>query len=487
MDKTNPKDSPPKPEAPDRRVPAEPPREERDRLPPGGERDRKGDPDAFGRMEQEGHEDEVPRDLPPVKPLKVIIIAAVLVVLLVVLFLLGYIPHRRRIAKLEAQSKRVQDAKPTVEVIHPKRTDAPIHLTLPGNAVPLQQTSLYPRANGYLKALYADIGDHVKQGQLLAEISTPEIDAQLVAAQANVQQQEANVTNAQTNYDLADATLKRYKGLFDTGGVTQQQLDEKQNAFNQAKGALDGARAAVASAQAEVQRLTALVGFEKIFAPFDGTVTARNFDVGALLNPTNTSPGQQLFDVERTDVLRVFISVPQVYATEIRTGQGAELTVRNYPRQPFHGEVARSAGALDPRTRTLRLQVNFPNPGGKLLGGMYGEVGLEVPRQTAELTIPTSAMIFNAEGTRVAVVDGQKTVHLRTITLGRDFGTEVEVADGLKGDEQIVANPGERLADDVEVQVTPAQDEGKSAQGGGRNARDAAAAPGEQKQEGSGK
>jgi RND family efflux transporter MFP subunit len=440
----------------------------------GGDDANKGDPDALGRMEEEGRPEGIPRDLKEASPWRVIIIAAVLLLLLIGLFLAGYIPHRVRLAKLQQQSAAVQNALPAVEVVLPQRSSASVRLDLPGNALPMQQTSIYPRANGYLQAFYVDIGDHVKQGQLIADIATPEIDAQLAGARANVQVAQANLFKAQTSYELADVTVKRYKGLFETGGVTQQQLDEQQNGYDSAKSALESAKGQLQSSQAQVQRLAALVGFEKIVAPFNGIITTRNFDIGALLNPANIGSNQQLFDVQRTDILRVFVSVPQVYSTGIHIGDAAKFAVRNYPGRMFDGRVARTAGALDPRTRTLLLEVDFPNPDGTLLAGMYGNVLLTIPRPTSQLIIPTSALVFNAKGLRVAVVDANKKVRFQNITVGRDFGTEVEVTSGLTGQEQIVANPGERLADGVQVNSRPAPDQGKQDQGGGRNGQDVA-------------
>jgi RND family efflux transporter MFP subunit len=476
----------PKDGRPDDRAAQRRPESDRPPVKPGApgreeQRDDRGrekeNPDAIGRMEEEGREEELPKDLPKVPTLRIVIIVAVLVVLLIGLFLAGYIPHRRQVARLEQKSKAVQDAKPAVEILQARRSGGDFRLQLPGNAIPLQQTSIYPRANGYLKKLYADIGDHVRAGELLAEIDTPEIDAQYAAAKANITQADANLLRAQKDHDLAEVTLQRYQGFFKDGGVTQQQLDQTKNGFNQAASALKGASAALESARAEEKRLSALVGFEKIFAPFDGVVAVRNFDVGALFNPSNTTPAQQIFEIDRTDILRVFVNVPQVYATEIQLGHAATFSVRNYTGHPFSGTVTRTAGAIDPRTRTLRMQIDFPNTDGKLLSGMYGQVTIEAPRQTPQLIVPTSALIFNAEGLRVAVVDGQHKIHFKTIVVGRDFGTEVEVLDGLTGDEQIVANPGERLAENVEVTTSPAPQDAKAAQSGGRNAQDAPGSP----------
>jgi RND family efflux transporter MFP subunit len=413
-------------------------------------------PDAIGRGEEEGRPDDLPKDLPKIPTGRIILVAILFLVLVIALFLAGYIPHHRANTKLAQRSAAIQTAKPIVEVAAPKRSDAAVALELPGDALPLQQASLYARSNGYLSKLYVDIGDHVTKGELLAEISAPEVDAQLAASRAALQQAEATEARAETDYNLANSTLQRYQGFFKSGGVTQQQLDERQTTFDQARANLKVAQAAVASAKADVQRLETLQGYEKVFAPFPGTITYRPYDVGALLNPASTGPGLELFDIARTDILRVFVNVPQNYATDVRTGQAGQLLVRNYPGQPFNGMVVRTAGAVDLRTRTLRIEVDFPNDNGRLLANIYGTVKLNVPRQTPQIIIPSSALIFDASGLRVAVLDEQKRIHFKKITVGRDFGTTVEVVEGLTGSEQVVANPGEKLAENVEVEVHPA-------------------------------
>jgi RND family efflux transporter MFP subunit len=417
-------------------------------------------PDAFGRGEEESHPDEIPKDLPEVPTGRIILLAVIFLILIAVLFVVGYIPHHRANVKLQQQSAAMQNAKPIVEVAKPKLSDAAVDLELPGDALALQQTSLYPRANGYLNKLYVDIGDRVKDGQLLAEIAAPEVDAQLAAAHAALQQAQANEARAQTDYGLAKATLDRYQGFFKSGGVTQQDLDVRQTNFNQADANLKASTASVASAKAEIQRLSSLQGYEKVYAPFPGTITYRPYDVGALLNPASTGPGLELFDIARTDILRVFVNVPQDYSTEIRTGQPAQFLVRNYAGDPFTGTVARTAGAIDLRTRTLRIEIDFPNGDGRLFAGMYGTIKINVPRRTPQIIIPSSALVFDASGLRVAVIDDQHRAHFKTVVVGRDFGTTVEVAQGLSASDQVVDNPGEKIADNVEVEIHSAPNNG---------------------------
>jgi RND family efflux transporter MFP subunit len=264
-------------------------------------------------------------------------------------------------------------------------------------------------------------------------------------------QSQAQQTKAQDDLELAQATFKRYEAFSKTGGVTQQQFDEKQAALTQAQSVLAAATANVKAADANVQRLAALQGFEKVFAPFSGTITARNYDLGALMTPGGT-PGRELFRIADVSTLRVFVNVPQTYVTALRTGQEAFLAVRNYPGKEFTGSITRTAGALDPATRTLSYEIDVPNPQGTLFSGMYATARLQVHDAQPPLVVPTSALVFDSAGTRVWVVQDGK-VFPRKVDLGRDFGTQTEVASGLTGNEEIVTNPGERLAEGADVQL----------------------------------
>jgi RND family efflux transporter MFP subunit len=280
----------------------------------------------------------------------------------------------------------------------------------------------------------------VKKGDVIAVISAPDTDADLEQAKANLNQQE-------TSYQLAVATEDRYRGLISVQGVTQQQLDQFHSTREQAK-------ANVGATAASVDRLKALVGFEKIIAPFDGVVTTRNYDVGALISATNIAPGQELFDLAEDDKLRVFVNIPQAYALLVKFNQPASLAFeRNYPGRLFQGVVARSSGSLDPVTRTLHTEVDFNNddPDHHIFPGMYGEVVFHIQRDHPVLTVPTSALLFEADGKQVAIVNSSNKIHFQKIVPGRDFGTEIEVIDGLKGDENIVANPSEQLTEGLAV------------------------------------
>jgi len=383
-----------------------------------------------------------------------VLLALAFVALLGGLFLLGWWPGRQREAVLQEDAREQASAPLLVRTARPTRQATAVPLDLPGATVAMQDTALYPRTNGYLAKLLVDIGDHVKTGQLLAVIATPEVDAQLSQARATQRLQQAQVERFQTDLALAQKTLERYQGLAQTGGVTKQILDERRNARDQAQAALASGQAAVAAADADTQRLTALQDFEKVVAPFDGTITARNYDLGALLSASNTSPGAELFHLVATDTLRVFADVPQFAALWVKPGDTAQLTVTNYPGWTFTGKVVRYTEALDPATRTLRFELHFPNTDAKhaLYPGMYGQVRFDLRQDHLPLTVPSSALLANAQGIKVAVVrDG--VVAYQPVKLGRDFGTIIEVVDGLTGQEQVILNPNERLSEGIAVQI----------------------------------
>jgi RND family efflux transporter MFP subunit len=403
----------------------------------------------------------------PVTPAKtrvVALAALAAIALLAGAFALGLAPRRARLEKL-ARAAAERDERPRVEIEKPRRIPAPPELRLPGDVRAMQQTVLGARAVGYLKSLHADLGDHVEAGQLLAVIDTPEVDAQLVRARADVTLAKAAVVKAQRDLDLATSTLERWSGFAEKGGVTPQDLDEKRSAKAQAAAALEAADASVAAAEAEANRLAVLQQFEKVTAPFAGTITARDLDVGALVVGDLNGRGRELFRLEQVDVVRVFVDVPQPDATSIRIGGTAVVTVRNYPGREFTGKVTRNAGALDPATRTLRCQVEVENKEGLLLPGMYGEVRIAVTSDHALLTIPSSAFVFDADGTHVWVVENGRSQR-KEVAVGVDFGTALEVVRGLTGDEDVITNPGERLGDGVEVAAAAAaaRNAGRSAQ-----------------------
>jgi RND family efflux transporter MFP subunit len=402
--------------------------------------------------EPRADEHATPADLPTVRTWAVIVAGVVVIAAFVGLFVIGWIPRERRLAMLNHESQELHDFLPQVRVAQPTRAAGAVNVLLPADTSAWQQTAIFPQANGYLVKQLVDIGDSVKAGQLLAVISMPEVDAQILQAKADVTQAEANLKRMQDNNALAQATLKRYQDFFKTGGITRQQLDQYHTAATQAQADLSGADASLQASKANLQRLAALQSYENVTAPFAGTITARNYDLGALMSASNTAPGKELFDLANTSVLRVFVDVDQSYVTSAKVGDPAAIEVRNYPGRQFPGAIARTAGALNPATRKMRYEIDVPNKNNLLYPGMYAEAILKINQQRPSILVPTSALIFDAAGTRLWIVRGN-TAHDRKVTVGRDFGTQIEITSGLEGDEQIVTNPGGQLTDGMKVDV----------------------------------
>jgi len=410
----------------------------------------------------EHHEEEIPKNLRRPHFLTVAAATLLFLALLAGLFVLGWAPHERQ-QKLAADDAGAADgAIPIVAVTSPKRSVGMHEIVLPCDIRPAQETLIFPRATGYLKKLNVDIQDHVQAGQLLAEIDTPEVDAQLEQARAALAQAKADVDKAKADLELAQRTLTRYLTV-NTSSVAQQERDEKLAARDQAQAGVAQVQASVVAAEANVQRLVVLQGFEKITAPFAGVITARNYDLGTLISASSGGSGagggaggggagRELFRLTQSDTLRVYVNMPQGESSDVKPGQKATLTVRNFPNHPFEGKVARLAGALDPSSRTMPFELHFDNPGNLLFAGMYGQVALEVSEPAPALLVPTSSLVFNAGGTQVALVRDGK-IHFQSVAVGRDFGTELEVPSGLTTDDRVITNPGERLAEGVQVQV----------------------------------
>lgn len=378
--------------------------------------------------------------LPELRPHTLRRVLVTVLAVFAVLFVVGFLLHHGRVAKRDAMAREFRDQPPIVLVVQPKESKATFNLVLPADVRAYAATALYARTNGYLASWKYDINDRVKKGDVLAVISAPDTDAQL-------EQAEAQLDQARTSHQLATVTDERYRGLIPIQGVTQEQLDQFRTNREQAL-------ATVQSAAATVDRLKALVGFEKIVAPFDGVVTVRTYDVGALISSSNIGAGQELFDVAEDDRLRVFVNVPQPYVELIQYGKPVQLALeRNFPGHRFAGVIARSAGTLDPVTRTLRTELDFPNTDPKfhLLPGMYAEALFTIDRPHPVLTIPTSAFLFEAEGTEVALVGPGNRIHYQKIAVGTDFGTSMEVLSGLGAKDRIVANPGEQIAEGMVV------------------------------------
>ena len=407
-----------------------------------------------------GHGDAegVPPDLRTAGSGTVIGMVGLFALLLAGLFLVGIVPSRREEHKTRADAAARAQAKPRVQWLHPIVSTGEKDVTLPCDVSAYQQTAIYTRTNGYLKQWNYDIGQHVDKGKVMAVIETPEVDAQLAQSKATLEQNKANVIKAQADLDLARITLERYvdSQKSSPGSVTKEQIDQERGAYEDAEAALKQVQASVTQAEANVQQLQVTVDFERVMAPFSGTVTARNYDVGALLSPNVTTAGSEIFDVAETDKLRAFVNVPQGYANNVKRGQKAFLSVRNFPDRPFEGTVTLTSGALDPNTRTLRVQIDFANPKGELFAGEYGQLKLPVTPQVPVTVIRSSSLLFNAAGTEVATLDADDKVHVKTITLGRDLGTELEVTGGLVAADRVIINPGERTAEGSQVQAAEA-------------------------------
>jgi RND family efflux transporter MFP subunit len=329
-------------------------------------------------------------------------------------------------------------AVPAVEVFHPKGGAPDVKLMLPGNTQPLNDTAIYARTNGYLKRWYFDIGAHVKRGDLLAEIETPEIDEQL-------RQARADLTNAEATLKLASLTADRKESLLKTGFAPVQDRDN-------AVGALDVAKAMVQARQAAVSQLQQMQSFERVEAPFDGIVTARAVDVGALIAPGGASSARELFHLVAIDWLRIYVSVPENYSPAMHVGAVATVTLDEFPGEKFEGNLVRTSNAIDQASRTLLVEIDVSNKDGKLLPGSYVHVLFSIPTSGKAVTIPANALLFRKEGLQVGVVRDNK-VELVPVKIGHDFGDSVEVVSGIQATDQVVANPADSLVGGTTVVV----------------------------------
>ena len=349
-------------------------------------------------------------------------------------------------SRVKAQSalraETVQAAIPAVSVVSPKRTAPADEIILPGNVQPFITSPIYARTNGYLKKWYFDIGAHVKQGQLLAVIETPEVDQQL-------EQARSNLLTAQANLELASITKTRYQGLLKSNAVSQQDVDNAVGTYN--------ANAAIVEAgKAAVQQYSALVSFEKVYAPFDGVITARNTDIGDLINSGSSSNVKtDLFHIAQPGKLRVYVNVPEEYSQGIKSGMTAELSLAEFPGRKFQGQLVRTASAINMTTRTLLIEIDVDNPTGTLLSGSYAEVHLAVPTHASTFLVPVNALLFRTEGLRVGIVRDGKVV-LSAVTPGHDFGSQIEIVSGLNPDDQIIVNPPDSIVSGQQVQIVQA-------------------------------
>ncbi|HRI64036.1 MAG TPA: efflux RND transporter periplasmic adaptor subunit [Polyangium sp.] len=381
---------------------------------------------------------------------KQVVVAAMAVVLVLGgLFAAAYLPRRSAQAALEA-SVKAADATPRVEVISPKATSSDSSLVLPGSIRPLEETVIYPRVSGYVRKWNADIGDKVVEGQVLAEIDAPELDQDLLRANAEVTQAKANLTRAEATRDLSKSNMLRYEKLTPEGVASQQELEQRQGQARVDEAGVTVARAAVTAAAANIQRLREQKGFTKIVAPFSGTIISRSVERGALVSPGNATP---LFRIATTDPVRVLIDVPQDVAPSVKVGAQAQIAVREFAGKTFVGRVARASGALDAATRTMNTEVQVPNTDGQLLAGMYASVSLTMPMPHRVFEVPATALFNDAKGLRVAVVDAENTIRMVPITIERDTGATIQVSIGLDGHERVVKLANVQLAEGAKVEI----------------------------------
>jgi RND family efflux transporter MFP subunit len=363
---------------------------------------------------------------------RLLIIGGIVIALLLAV---GTIPRLTRHDELQART-RAAEAAPLVTVVAVHTAPAGSELLLPGTVQAMREASLYSRSSGFVRRFHADIGARVRQGQLLAEIETPEVDQELASARASLGQVRAA-------YSLARTSLDRWQAMVKDSAATRQELDERQAAFN-------AAAANVAAAEATSRRLQEMQSFGRVVAPFTGTVTARNVEVGQLVSPAQGA--RPLFVLAQADTGRVMINVPEGAAAQVHAGATAQVIVRGLGGPPLTGRVVRTAGALDPSTRTLLTEVDVPNATGTLLPGMYAQIRLSVKNLTPGLLLPANALITGASGSQVAIVRGGR-IHLTKIEIGRDLGTDLEIISGLTEGDEVVINPSDEVVEGAAVKV----------------------------------
>jgi RND family efflux transporter MFP subunit len=414
---------------------------------------------------------------PPPRNLRRIGVIAVLAAIAIAAF--GIL--QRRSHEAEVRQWTQEQAVPTVAVITPRAGASTQHLVLPGTVQAWFEAPIYARVAGYLKKWNFDYGAHVKKGDVLAEIETPDLDAQLGASEAKLNSARAVVRVREAEEQFAQSTYQRWRDS-PKGVVSVQEQESKQADYNSAKARLSSANAEVAADQGEVDRLRTMANFKNITVPFDGVVTARETDVGALINAgsgTGGGSGPELFRVADIHMMRIYVQVPQQLSAGIKAGLNAELHLPQYPNKTFKGAVATTSSAINPNARTLLVELHADNPDGELQPGAYVQVDFELPSDPDIVRIPTSALVFREQGMEVAAIDANSTIELRPIKLGRNLGTEVEVVQGLKLSDRLVNSPPDSLATGDKVRVAGAA-EGASAEGAARNigGQDTAAAPG---------
>jgi membrane fusion protein, multidrug efflux system len=396
--------------------------------------------------------DDLGFDLPPpARPsgARLALIVAVVVIALGGAFAVGFLPRYRAKKELATATETVQSAVLRVQVLSPKAKSSDRAMALPGSVQALQETTVYPRSSGYVRTWKADIGDTVKEGALLAEIDTPEIDQQLGQARAQLAQAVAGLTQAKANRGYARTNLDRVTELAPKGVTSQQELDKARSQSVVDDASVEVAEANVEAQKANIRRLTEMQSFSRVLAPFSGTVNFRSVERGMLVSPVTP-----LFKVSQSDTVRVFVQVPQGVATNITVGLPAHVTVREYGGRIFEGKVARSAGSLDPSSRTMNTEIRVPNEKHELIGGMYAQVALTLPSPHRVWELPATSVLTDAKGVRVAVIDDGK-VHLVPVTIERDNGATMEIASGINDGDAIVKLASSELVEGRPVRVAP--------------------------------
>jgi multidrug efflux system membrane fusion protein len=371
------------------------------------------------------------------------LLAAILALVFVIVATTGIISRMSERRALAKETETI--AVPSVEVVRPTPAPPQHELVLPSTLQAFIESPIYARTNGYLGRWYKDIGSRAKKGDLLADIETPEVDQELMQARAARDQSEAQLK-------LAQSSAKRWENLQKMDAVSEQETDERSSSYTQGQANLN-------AATANVRRLEQLESFKHLYAPFSGIVTRRNVDVGALVNAGNGGASQALFVVAQIDPIRIYVDVPENDSPSIYAGVSADIQIPELVGQHFTGKVVRTANSIDPATRTLRTEIDVPNPKGQLLPGSYAQVHFALQQQVQQLTIPANALLFRAEGPRAAIVNQDGKVQLKTVALGRDFGTAIEIIGGLSPGDSVVLSPSDSLEDGEQVHVS---------QGGGK-------------------
>jgi membrane fusion protein (multidrug efflux system) len=406
--------------------------------------------DPAGESREESREGELfdPAEHRPTRG-RVVLVCLGVALAFAVVFAVGFVPRLLHQSAMADDERKAAAEVPRVRVTRATKAAPSSGLALPGSIEPLQETSVYARANGYVRKWLVDIGAKVTKDEVLAELDVPDIDEELRQAQASAAQAKAGVAQSQAQLELAQATDQRYQALRPSGVVSQQEVDQTHASHDAQRANLAAAEGAHGSAQANVRRLVDLKSFGTLAAPFDGVVTMRSAEVGQLV--ASGMAGQPLFKVADVHVVRVFVRVPQLYAAGIRVGMGAPTTVREMPGRVFPGHVVRTANELDMASRTLRTEIDIPNADGALIAGMYAQVRFDVARQDQPLFIPSTSVLFDSHGTRVAIVR-DSVVHWTKVDIDADMGDRLAIGTGLVEGDTVVVTPSDKLADGIRVE-----------------------------------